>query len=59
MASLLKKFNGDLKKALAAYNAGPGIVEKYGGVPPYEETKKYVQNILNNIDGLLKSKLTR
>jgi hypothetical protein len=37
---------GDLRKAVAAYNAGPGAVEKYGGVPPYTETKNYVRRVL-------------
>jgi hypothetical protein len=44
----LDKFGGDYKKALAAYNAGPGAVQKYGGVPPYAETQNYVRNILAN-----------
>ena len=39
---------GDTAKALAAYNAGPGAVEKYGGIPPYEETQNYVKNIMAN-----------
>ena len=43
---LLDRFNGDVRKAVAAYNAGPGAVEKYGGVPPYAETQNYVQNVL-------------
>jgi len=43
---LLDRFNGDVRKAIAAYNAGPGAVEKYGGVPPYAETQNYVQNVL-------------
>ena len=43
---LLDRFNGDVKMAIAAYNAGPGAVEKYGGVPPYAETQNYVQNVL-------------
>jgi soluble lytic murein transglycosylase-like protein len=42
LAYLLKRFNGDESLATAAYNAGPGAVKKYQGVPPYEETKTYV-----------------
>jgi soluble lytic murein transglycosylase-like protein len=43
---LLQRFNGDVRLAVAAYNAGPGAVEKYSGVPPYAETQNYVQNVL-------------
>jgi len=43
---LMDRFGGDVRKAVAAYNAGPGAVEKYGGVPPYAETQNYVQNVL-------------
>jgi soluble lytic murein transglycosylase-like protein len=43
---LLDRFNGDVRLAVAAYNAGPGAVEKYAGVPPYAETQNYVQNVL-------------
>ena len=42
----LDRFGGDPSKALAAYNAGPGAVAKYGGVPPYAETQNYVQKVL-------------
>jgi len=48
LAKQLKTFGGDVKKALAAYNAGPGNVKKYGGVPPFAETQKYVSNILSD-----------
>lgn len=44
---LLDRFHGDLRLAVAAYNAGPGAVEKYGGVPPYAETQAYVENVLD------------
>lgn len=46
LSSLLQRFQGDVPLALAAYNAGPGAVEKYNGVPPYPETQHYVQRIL-------------
>ncbi|HEU4975157.1 MAG TPA: lytic transglycosylase domain-containing protein [Baekduia sp.] len=42
----LDRFGGDAAKALAAYNAGPGAVVRYGGVPPYGETQAYVRNVL-------------
>jgi soluble lytic murein transglycosylase-like protein len=45
MRSLLDRF-GNLELAVAAYNAGPGAVRRYGGVPPYEETRSYVRNVL-------------
>ena len=46
LKSLLEKFNGDEAKALAGYNAGPGHVEKYGTIPPFPETQKYVRDVL-------------
>lgn len=42
----LDRFGGDYTKALAAYNAGPGAVQRHGGVPPYAETQHYVSTIL-------------
>src|SRR3954452_15327083 len=42
----LDRFGGDPAKALAAYNAGPGAVQRFGGVPPYAETQSYVQRVL-------------
>jgi hypothetical protein len=44
----LESFGGDYRKALAAYNAGPGAVQKYGGIPPFEETQHYVSTILEH-----------
>jgi soluble lytic murein transglycosylase-like protein len=41
-------FNGDVARALAAYNAGPGAVERFGGVPPYAETQEYVRRVQAN-----------
>lgn len=46
LAMLLRRFKGDLRLALAAYNAGIGAVQKYGGVPPYRETQDYVVRVL-------------
>jgi hypothetical protein len=45
--ALLERFGGDVSLALAAYNAGPSAVERYGGVPPYPETLEYVRRVLS------------
>lgn len=50
MRDLLTRF-GTMAKALAAYNAGPGAVERYGGVPPFPETRGYVAKILGLLGG--------
>ncbi len=45
LRSLLEKYGGALRHALAAYNAGPGAVERYGGVPPFAETLEYIRRV--------------
>jgi hypothetical protein len=45
LAGLLERYKGDVQLAAAAYNAGEGAVQRHGGIPPYEETKYYVQRV--------------
>lgn len=52
LTNLLKAFEGDLELALASYNAGQGAVRKYGGVPPYEETREYVKKVSGTLQRL-------
>jgi soluble lytic murein transglycosylase-like protein len=49
MRLLLGRYNGDIVKSLAAYNAGPGAVDRYGGVPPYAETRAFVDAVLQRL----------
>ena len=56
LRELLERYNFDLIKALAAYNAGPQRVEQYGGVPPYYETKAYVARIVRDYNKKIAAK---
>lgn len=51
LRDLSRQFNGNLPLVLAAYNAGAGAVNKYGGIPPYNETQEYVSSIMHNLSG--------
>ena len=53
LKALLDRFRGSLDLALASYNAGPGAVEKYSGIPPYAETTDYVERVLGLYNGTL------
>ncbi|MCF9034025.1 lytic transglycosylase domain-containing protein [Acinetobacter nectaris] len=57
LSTLLKRFNGNTPLVLAAYNAGEGNVQKYGGVPPFRETKDYIKRVLNRYNNLYHSEL--
>jgi soluble lytic murein transglycosylase-like protein len=55
LGQLLSQFGGNTTEALAAYNAGPGAVQQYGGVPPYAETQSYVSKVLGYADAYRQS----
>jgi soluble lytic murein transglycosylase-like protein len=55
LGGLMAQFGGNAEDALAAYNAGPGAVQQYGGVPPYSETQSYVAKVLANAEAFRQS----
>ena len=53
LGNLMKTYGGNIEKTLAAYNAGAGNVAKYGGIPPFSETRNYVKNVMKTYNALM------